>query len=494
VPTRDGVVLGATLNRPATEAGAATGPFPGLVVEVTPYALMADLHLGEAAYFTERGYVTLICTVRGAGRSGGTWGHAFWAQDGRDAHDAVEWLAAQPFCDGRVGQVGESYGGQTSYGSAVERPPHLRAIAPMQAPGSLYDDVIYPGGIKSTEGGLIDSWPPIAEIITEGAVDPVTEFAANRAHPTFDQYWQDRSLAGRYQDIEVPVLALGGYQDQYFRSGTMDNIEGALERTWAIYGPWPHLPPVEIAVGFSAPDPLPGGVLLAWFDHWVHELAEVPIPPEPTFVSFEGPIGTGRGWRELDGWDPAGRHPEVWTLAADGVLTPPDPPNLPSPTRQPSPDGESVHFAEPSEPTDPGGSVTFTSAPLADDRVLLGRAGLGLVATLSAGEAHLYVELLDVDTDGQEVLVNDGFLAASHRRSHTHPEPAPVGQELTLHVAIRPAHHRFVAGHSVRLRVSGGGQERLTPPPEAVEIRIATAASTLRLPGFAQAHVGPDHH
>ena len=169
---------------------------------------------------------------------------------------------------------------------------------------------------------MIDSWPPIAEVITEGAVDPVTEFAANRAHPTFDGYWRDRSLAGRYDAIEVPILAIGGWNDSYFRSGTLDNIEGALERTWAIYGPWPHLPPIEIAVGFAAPDPLPSGVLLGWLDHWVMQLEGVPIPADPTFVSFEGPVEGGRGWRELAGWEPRGSDPVTWVLGADGALGP----------------------------------------------------------------------------------------------------------------------------------------------------------------------------
>ena len=343
----------------------------------------------------------------------------------------------------------------------------------MQAPGSLYHDVIYPGGIKSTEAGLIDSWPPIAEVITEGAVDPVTEFASNRAHPTFDEYWQDRSLAGRYDAIEVPVLAIGGWNDGFFRSGTLDNIEGALERTWVIYGPWPHLPPIEIAVGFAAPDPLPAGVLLAWFDHWVLQLAGVPIPAEPTFVSFEGPIGTGRGWRQLDGGTrPAPIRPR--SLGAGGLLG------------VDVAGGAPAVLSQPSEPDEPGGAITFTSAPLTDDRVLLGRATLDLEATLSAAEAHLYVELVDVDPDGAEVLVNDGFLAASHRESHTNPEPAPIGAPVGLRIDVRPAHHRFLTGHTVRVRLSGGGSDRLTPPQEPVEVRIATGASTLRLPGFGR--------
>ena len=55
-----------------------------------------------------------------------------------------------------------------------------------------------------------------------------------------------------------------------------------------------------------------------------------------------------------------------------------------------------------------------------------------------------------------------------------------------LRIAVRPAHHRFLTGHAVRVRLSGGGSDRLTPPPEPVEVRIATGASTLRLPGFGR--------
>ena len=83
--------------------------------------------------------------------------------------------------------------------------------------------------------------------------------------------------------------------------------------------------------------------------------------------------------------------------------------------------------------------MTFTSAPLATDQVLLGHPSLTLRATLDAPEAHLYVELVDVDADGGETTVNDGFLAATHRGSHTDPEPVPVGESTELRVPIPPA-------------------------------------------------------
>ena len=78
------------------------------------------------------------------------------------------------------------------------------AIAPMQSPSSLYHDVVFPGGIKSTERGEIDNWPDIANLTTEGVVDADAEFAANREHPTFDGFWRDRSFVGCLDDALDP--------------------------------------------------------------------------------------------------------------------------------------------------------------------------------------------------------------------------------------------------------------------------------------------------
>jgi uncharacterized protein len=484
VPMRDGTPIACTLSRPARGGRAVRGRFPGLIVEFTPYAAAATAFIfdGEASFFVQRGYNALVCTVRGTGRSGGTWQNAMSTQDGRDAHDLIEWLAVQPFSNGRIGQFGESYGGYTSYAAAVERPPHLRAVAPEQPPGDLYNDVIYPGGIKATEGGTIDNWPPIGAALSGGRIDPAAEYATNRAHPTYDAYWRDHSFAGRESSIEVPVLTIGGWDDGYFRSGTLAAIEAAPDRTWAIYGQWPHAYPVSLGTCVACvPDPLPSGVLLAWFDHWVAGRPGVPIPPRPTFVSYEGPRGAGgTGWRQLD-WNPLGSHAAtVLQLRPDGTL---------------ARDGRTGHghgrghgtapvtFREPAEPTAPGGSATFTTAPLRRDRVIAGHPYLDLRATLTAADANFYVELVDVDPQGTETVVNDGYLKASHRSSHVTPEPVTPGEPTDYRIPIRADHYRFAAGHQIRLRISGGSSRTLVPVTTPVDVTIKTGrASTLHLP------------
>jgi len=486
VPMRDGVTLRCELRRPARGGVAVDVPTPGLVVEFTPYVVLHDFYLGEADFFASRGYVVVAAALmRGIGGSGGRWEHGSFVQGGRDAHDLVEWLAEQAFCNGRVGMYGESFGAQTSYGAAVEQPAHLVAIAPLQSPSSLYHDVIFPGGVKSTERGEIDSWPDIANMTSNGAIDADAEYAANRHHTTFDEFWHDRSFVDRLDAVSVPVLAVGGWNDHYFRSGTLANIEALLDRTWWIYGSWGHFFPVELTGAstwttsggsereemLAANPQLPSGVLLAWFDHWLAQRPDVPIPAEPTMTSFEGPPGVGVGWCELDGWDPAFADGVTLHLIADGRLAD-------------RADGSaSVSLRE--APTDDGtvAALTFTTEPLVDDLVWLGHAALSFRAALDAAEANFHVEVLDIDSAGEEHFVNDGYLAATHRHSHLTPSPVSIGEFEDFEVPIRAHHHRFVTGHRIRVRVSGGVPAKLTAPPEPVTVTIETGpTATLLLP------------
>jgi hypothetical protein len=235
------------------------------------------------------------------------------------------------------------------------------------------------------------------------------------------------------------------------------------------------MPPVDMGTCDLAcvEDPLPGGILLAWFDHWVMELKDVPVPSKPTFVSFENPKGASRGWRELSAWLPEGPAAMRYELGSDKTLA------------AEASATEAMMFHEPGEPTASGASLTFTTAALDKDRVLLGRAILEFRAKLSASDANFYVEVLDVDASNKEVFVNDGYLKASHRVSHEKPEPVQVGELVDYKIVVRPQHHRFVAGHRLRLRISGGSRDMLVQP-SAVDVTLETGnGARLTVPGFA---------
>lgn len=92
----------------------------------TPYLKTDDSALARGRYFAERGYALVLQDVRGRGDSDGAF--VPYRNEGRDGHDTIEWVAAQPWCDGNVGTMGGSYLGRIQWLAALERPPHLRAM------------------------------------------------------------------------------------------------------------------------------------------------------------------------------------------------------------------------------------------------------------------------------------------------------------------------------------------------------------------------------
>ena len=145
IPARDGIRLSANVWRPTGATAPARVP---AILELIPYGKdnwrrNADVAHGE--YWAARGYAFCRLDVRGTGSSGGIALDEYTAAETLDGYDAVEWLAAQPWCDGNVGMWGISYGGFTSIQVAKLRPPHLRAIAPLYATDDRYlDDVHLP--------------------------------------------------------------------------------------------------------------------------------------------------------------------------------------------------------------------------------------------------------------------------------------------------------------------------------------------------------------
>jgi putative CocE/NonD family hydrolase len=143
IHVRDGIRLAATVHWPD---GADRYP---AIVEYHPYR-KDDRSAPRAAdhdYFARNGFVSLRLDVRGTGSSEGVNTDEYMPAETRDGFDAIEWIAAQPWSNGKVGMFGSSYGGFTCLQVATLRPPHLAAIAPIYATDDRYtDDCHYKGG------------------------------------------------------------------------------------------------------------------------------------------------------------------------------------------------------------------------------------------------------------------------------------------------------------------------------------------------------------
>ena len=143
---RDGVTLRADIYRPRSE-----GKFP-VLLQRTPYDKQNSMAFGMKA--AAKGYVVVIQDVRGRYTSDGEW--YVFKHESEDGYDTVEWAAALPFSDGRVGMFGGSYVGATQMLAAIAHPPHLAGICPVVTASNYHNGWTYQGG--AFEQWFNESW------------------------------------------------------------------------------------------------------------------------------------------------------------------------------------------------------------------------------------------------------------------------------------------------------------------------------------------------
>ena len=265
IPVRDGTNLHGTLYRPADQ----TEPLP-VILGFTPY--ISDVYHGKARYYAKRGYVFAAVDVRGRGNSEGEF-EPFHDAD-RDGHDVVEWLAAQPWSNGKVAMYGASYGGWDQWTTAKELPPSLESIVPAAAAYLGTDfpfvhNVFVPYNmtwLTFTSGNAAQStifadselWSdafseryfnhrPFAEL-DRIVGNLTTRFQTWMEHPTPDEYWLASAPSPeQLAAMDIPILTITGHYDgdqrgalQHYRMHMRHGNEAAKARHYLVIGPWNH--------------------------------------------------------------------------------------------------------------------------------------------------------------------------------------------------------------------------------------------------------------
>jgi len=268
IPLRDKVELNATLYFPKTPDGSL--PKTPVVFTLTPY--ISDSYHARAAYFASHGYVFALVDVRGRGNSAGEFEP--FAQEPRDGHDVVEWLAQQPFCDGKVAMWGGSYAGFDQWATAKELPPHLATIVPAAAAhppldypsldnvGETYDMqwFTFTSGKASQQNLFGDSkfWrtkflDAYKKHIAFGTLDsfvgnPSKNFQRILKHPTADAYYDAMvPTLEQFKKISLPILTITGQYDgdelgamTFYRDHMANASPEARAKHFLIIGPWDH--------------------------------------------------------------------------------------------------------------------------------------------------------------------------------------------------------------------------------------------------------------
>jgi hypothetical protein len=501
IPLHDGCRLAARLWLPE---GAGRAPAPALV-EYIPYGKRLGTRERDEAmhgWFAGHGFAAVRIDLRGSGESEGVLLDEYLPQEQEDGVEALAWVAAQPWCSGRVGLMGKSWGGFNALQIAARRPPALGAILTVCSTDDRYaDDVHYMGGCLLLDnvwwGGTffqLRAQPPDPELVgpgwqamwrerLEAAEPPLLPWLR---HPLRDAYWRQGSVCEDYGAIECPVLAVGGWADAY-RSAVPRLLAGLRAPRRGLVGPWGHAYPHE-----GVPGPAIGFLEEAarWWDEWLRDGAgrKEGEPgyrawmPESVPAGFAGTERPGR-WVAEAGW-PSARIERRRLALAPGRLGRPGPPArllVRSPQTTGSRAGGWLSTEVRDQGEDDARSLCFDSEALGERLEILGAPALRLVLTSDRPVAFVAARLCDVAPDGRAARVTYGLRNLTHAPGHASFAPLD-GRERTVDVRLNDVAYAFPAGHRLRLALSTAYWPVAWPSPEPVSLTLSTEGSALFLP------------
>jgi putative CocE/NonD family hydrolase len=340
VPMRDGVKLLTDLYRPE-----GTGKFPTILIR-TPYK--KDMTEPQAAYYARRGYVVAVQNCRGRFGSPGTWEP--FVHEPKDGHDAVEWLAEQPWSTGKVGMIGGSYVGWVQWWAASERPPHLVTIIPNVSPPDPFFNIPYEYGVFYLRADIW--WAEVLdkEVTADLSGAKISDLMEKKyskllralpvidldravlgkenpywrkwiEHPVNDSYWAQANFLDRLKDVKIPVFHQSGWFDGDGIGSKLNYLAMARHHhrnQKLVLGPWGHTDEAMRRLGdhdFSQTAVIDlQRAYLRWFDHWLKGV-DNGIDKEPLVSIFV--MGTNE-WLHGDTYPLAGTRFEKWYLHSDG--------------------------------------------------------------------------------------------------------------------------------------------------------------------------------
>jgi len=473
---RDGTTL---MNFVARPLGG--GPF-GVVLERTPY-LRTDKANGE--FWASRGYIYVKQDVRGRGGSGGVLDmNAMQEQDG---YDAVEWAAALPGSNGKVGMIGRSNPGLYCWYAAIAQPPHLATIAPVVATADPlrlvpYIDMVFSPTIIPwlCLTGVKETLSDISNVDEVRAFNhlPVIESAelAGCPRPRFwddwfdhqqeDDYWRALSIERRLNRVQVPVLGISGWYDD--ARGTIRNHVGlnALPRhpfQRVVMDPGAHKGIDYVNGDFGPQGRIDHRALqLRWFDHYLKGIKNGVDAEPPLDLLIMG----DNTWRQEYEW-PLART--VWTdfyLREGGVLD----------TVAPGSEAADEYRYDPGDPTpylvdarelelninedyqavhaQRKDLQTYTTAPLEKDTEITGPMTATLWAATDARDTDWNVMILDVYPDGRAMRIQDGVARARFRNGFDRPSLLKPGEICRYDIDLWFTALVIPAGHRIRVTVA----------------------------------------
>jgi putative CocE/NonD family hydrolase len=505
IPMRDGVKLSSDFYFPDAE-----GKFPAILIR-TPYNNSIPVYDRYGKFYATRGYVVVIQDCRGRYDSEGEW-YPFVGEE-YDGYDTVEWIAKQPWSNGKIGMTGVSYVGFVQWMAAVEQPPHLTCIFTYGSPSNIYGDTWFSYGTlylmdamtwaflmhgRTNQNMGVNEWLNLKDHLPLATLD---EFLGRKiefwkewlSHPNYDEYWAKQGMKNRYQRINIPSVIVTGWYDDG-QHGALENYYGLMREGtdfakknakliigyWRHGGPYPHSENDYTKLG--AFDFGPDALLdletyeLRWFDCWLKEFKNN-IMNEAKVKLFI--LGKDE-WRDEKEWPlPDTEYTKFYfhssgkanTLFGDGRLSmevsgeqPPDKyvydPADPVPSVR---GGTGARGGISSDPIDQRVNekrmdvLCYTSDVLKDDIEIVGPVKIVLFASSSARDTDFCGKLVDVHPNGAAYNVcyaASGLISARFRESMEKPSLIEPGKVYRYEIELRPTGTILKKGHRIRVEIS----------------------------------------
>ena len=497
VAMRDGSRLCTNVFRPSPK-----GQFPVVLLR-TAYR-KADQLTPSLRQFVDAGYALVVQDVRGRYHSGGHF-EPFLHEES-DGEDTLNWITRQTWSDGRVGMFGGSYNGILQWRAALTRHPALKAIVPAVSGGDEYLDRYYSRGgafklghrlLWIAENFKPSAWPrPDFERIKrhvplrtadQALTGRILDFYQRALdHPAYDSYWAGLSTRRQVDRVDLPVLILGGWYDNYAESDLemFAALRDLGRKVRAIIGPWGHdLSPQMPSADFgTTADSLRRLVEIAWFDAYVRQTA----PPAANAVRYFA-MGANE-WRESPDWPPKSMRLLFYldnrtganSLSGDGRLSPSTPgrsrpdefdydPRNPVPTLGGAICCNARVF--PWGPLDQRPAeqrrdvLVYTSDVLRSDLEVAGTVEAVLFVSSSAPDTDFTAKLVDIAPDGMARIISDGILRMRFRRGVDRSQFYRPGDVEKIVIQAGVTANVFRAGHRIRVDISSSNYPRFDRNP-----------------------------
>jgi len=481
--TREGVRLDADIYRPETKE-----KLPVLLMR-QPYgkAIASTVVYAHPSWYASQGFIVVIQDVRGRGTSEGIF--ELFSHEIEDGCEAVNWVAKLPGSDGNVGMYGFSYQGMTQLYAACDQPSALKTICPGMIAYNLYTDWAYENGAfclqtnlswavqLAAETAKLNSDIPAYNLLYHAArnldvnnlsthlIETLRKYAPSNFyyewlnHPHPGEYWEKLSPKTLMQNVDLPMLHIGGWFDPYLR-GTI-NLYKHMETNSKfpqklIIGPWCHLPwgrkIGEVDYGEAAVSKI-DLFQVHWFNKYLKGI-DSPVLAKPPICLFE--MGSNQ-WRYFENLPQDNK--QVYYLVSDGLASIQSGELI---TQKSTVIGEDKLVHDPWRPVPslgghnaiPAGSfershldcrsdiLTYISQPLLEDLHILGEVIGEFYCLADAPSFDLCVILSQVYPNGKVYNFTQGYMRVD-------------SDILPIKISLQPTCIKIVKGNRLSLSLSG---------------------------------------